>query len=711
MPVFGKLLSSWMRLGTYTRWFLPIALLILAVSVVRYHTLLATETAQADARYRSEARQLNLYLANTVLPLSVRSDSGNIGQVLRATLPLNPDLASIAWRGDGRQADVLAERQAGAPVATAPAWFARLAGMTAIHSRLQVSLPGGGDGVLELHYTPTLPLLGVWQAVRQQALLTVVNITLVVVLLSLLLASHRRLLTRLAQAIERLRGGDFTVRMASGATPEAQDLSRAFNGMVGDVGEMLDSLQESRQQLGVQLTETVHMQQVLQKMSWQNYHDVLTGLPNRTALAARFEQELFLARERQRLMAVCLFDLDHFQAINDRHGADAGDEILKQVAGRLHDFTGTAHYAARLGGDEFVVLLCGQTSLAAIEQNVQLLMRDLGLPYQCDQQTLQLTASVGIAVYAGKDLNAESLLRHADHAVYQAKLTGRNQYHFFDSHLDEEVRTHHNQRTEVRHALNHGELRLHYQPKVNMRTGAVVGMEALLRWQHARRGLLAPAQFLPLVEQTDLIIDIGEWVLRQALWQIQRWSAAGRHWVVSVNIAARHFQQPDFVLRLKTMLGEFPGVRASMLELEILESSALHDVEHVRRIIRACQALGITFALDDFGTGYSSMSYLKRLPANIIKIDQSFVHNMLTDRDDLHLVRAVIGLARSFRLTVIAEGVETIAHGERLIELGCDLAQGYGIARPMPADAVLDWADGFAAPPQWRAARYAEDQV
>ncbi|MEG1328320.1 MAG: bifunctional diguanylate cyclase/phosphodiesterase, partial [Janthinobacterium sp.] len=365
-------------------------------------------------------------------------------------------------------------------------------------------------------------------------------------------------------------------------------------------------------------------------------------------------------------------------------------------------------YAARLGGDEFVLLLCGQASIASIEQNVTQLMAELGRPYQCDQQALHMTASAGIAVYAGKDLNTESLLRHADHAVYQAKLTGRNQYHFFDTNLDEEVRTHHNQRTEVRQALINGELRLYYQPKVNMRAGTVVGMEALLRWQHPRRGVLAPAQFLPLVEQTDLIIDIGEWVLRQALWQMQRWSAAGKHWVVSVNIAARHFQQPDFVSRLESILGEFPGVRASMLELEILESSALHDIEDVRRIIRACQALGITFALDDFGTGYSSMSYLKRLPANIVKIDQSFVRNMLNDRDDLHLVRAVIGLARSFSLTVIAEGVESVEHGARLIQLGCDLAQGYGIARPMPADAVLEWAANFVPAPQWRVAQYSE---
>lgn len=700
-------------MGSYSRLFIPIFLLILAVSAVRYHALLDTETALANSRYQSDARQLDLYLANTVLPLAVRTGvqpmRDSVGQALRSALPLNRSLAAIRWDSASEHIEVLADRQLADQLASGvPAWFARLSGITAISSRLTVALPGGGDGTLDLHYAPGLPLTQVWHSVRHQAVLSAINIVLIFLLLGLILASHRKLLLRLVQASDRFRGGDFAVRLAAGATPEAQALARSFNGMAGDIEELLTSLKTSQRQLGEQLNETVHMQQALQKLSWQNYNDVLTGLPNRAALAARFEQELFLARERQRLLAVCLFDLDHFQAINDRYGAEAGDEILKQVAGRLHGFTGQVHYAARLGGDEFVMLLCGQASIASIEQNVTQLMSELSRPYQCDQQALHMTASAGIAVYAGKDLNTESLLRHADHAVYQAKLTGRNQYHFFDTNLDEEVRTHHNQRTEVRQALINGELRLYYQPKVNMRAGTVVGMEALLRWQHPRRGVLAPAQFLPLVEQTDLIIDIGEWVLRQALWQMQRWSAAGKHWVVSVNIAARHFQQPDFVPRLKTILGEFPGVRASMLELEILESSALHDIEHVRRIIRACQALGITFALDDFGTGYSSMSYLKRLPANIVKIDQSFVRNMLNDRDDLHLVRAVIGLARSFSLTVIAEGVESIEHGARLIQLGCDLAQGYGIARPMPADAVLEWADHFVPAPQWRIAQFSE---
>ncbi|MDN2699497.1 EAL domain-containing protein [Janthinobacterium sp. SUN073] len=703
-------------MGIYSRLCIPIFFLIFSVSAIRYHALLGTETALAKARYQSDARQLDLFLANSVLPLAVRTDShtmhDSVRQVLRGALPLNRSLASVHWDTADAHVEVLADKPLADSVeATVPAWFARLAGITAIRSRLTVALPDGGDGILDLHYTPGLPLAQVWQRVREQAVLSTINIALVFLLLGLILATHRRLLARLVQATDRFREGNFAVRLAAGATPEAQAVSHSFNSMAGDVEELFSSLKTSQRQLGEQLNETVHMQQALQKLSWQNYNDVLTGLPNRAALAARFEQELFLARERQRLLAVCLFDLDHFQVINDRYGAEAGDEILKQVAGRLHGFTGQVHYAARLGGDEFVMLLCGQANIASIEQNVTQLMQELSRPYQCDQQALHMTASVGIAVYAGKDLNTESLLRHADHAVYQAKLTGRNQYHFFDTNLDEEVRTHHNQRTEVRQALINGELRLYYQPKVNMRAGTVVGMEALLRWQHARRGVLAPAQFLPLVEQTDLIIDIGEWVLRQALWQMQRWVACGKHWVVSVNIAARHFQRPDFVSRLETILGEFPGVCASMLELEILESSALHDIEDVRRIIRACQALGITFALDDFGTGYSSMSYLKRLPANIVKIDQSFVRNMLNDRDDLHLVRAVIGLARSFSLTVIAEGVESVEHGARLIQLGCDLAQGYGIARPMPADAVLEWANNFIPAPQWKTAQYSEVSI
>ncbi|MDC8759766.1 putative bifunctional diguanylate cyclase/phosphodiesterase [Janthinobacterium fluminis] len=681
--------------------FTPIFFLILAVSGIRYKLLIDAETANASARYHAEAQELGKYLASTLLPIAGERDHAAVQAILSSALPLNQDLALIRWDCPNKHMEI-ANPAAGRQ--RYPDWFGGLTGIGALRQSFPVALKPGGSGMLSLTFAPTLPTNRIWDAMLKQASISGVSILLIYLLLGLILSANRQMLRHLAQATDRFQHGDYDARMRVRGTPESRALATTFNNMAGEVQTLLTSLRASEKSLGDQLAQTVQMQSALQQMSWQNYHDVLTGLPNRTALAARFEQDLFLARERQRMLAVCLIDVDHFQGVNDRFGAESGDDILKQVAARLHAFANQTHYSARLGGDEFVMLLSGPGDTAAIERIVAQLLEELSQAYLCDGQKLALSVSVGVAVYAGKETSTETLLRHADHAVYQAKLTGRNKYHFFDAGLDEEVRTHHNQRTEIRQALLAGEFRLYYQPKVNMRAGDVVGMEALLRWQHPRRGVLGPLQFLPMVEQTDLIIDIGEWVLRQALWQMQRWTAAGRHWIVSVNIAARHFQQADFVSRLKAILAEFPGVRASMLELEILESSALDDIEHVRRVMRACQQLGITFALDDFGTGYSSMSYLKRLPANILKIDQSFVRNMLNDRDDLHLVGAVIGLAKSFKLTVIAEGVETVAHGSRLMQMGCDLAQGYGIARPMPADAVLKWAAAFAPAPEWRAA-------
>jgi diguanylate cyclase (GGDEF)-like protein/PAS domain S-box-containing protein len=450
--------------------------------------------------------------------------------------------------------------------------------------------------------------------------------------------------------------------------------------------------------------DVTERRQLMQQISWQSNHDILTGLPNRAALAARFEQEVARARDQDYLLAVCLFDLDHFQHVNQALGQAVGDEILKQAASRLHDFAGQRHYVARLGGDEFVLLLPELEDRVGVERAMERLMAALSRDYVCEGQAVSMSASAGIAVYTGNEISADSLLRHADQALYQAKITGRNRYHFFDADLDEQVRTHHNRRTEVRAALRAGELRLYYQPKLDMRKGRIVGMEALLRWQHPQRGIVGPMDFLPIVEHSDVIVDIGEWVLREALRQLLVWRESNPDWVISVNIAARHFQRSDFVGQLTAILAEFPQVPPHMLELEILESSALSDISHVRRIMLECQALGISFALDDFGTGYSSMSYLKRLPADVLKIDQSFVRNMLVDRDDLHLVSAVIGLARSFGLGVIAEGVETIEHGAMLMRLGCDLVQGYGIARPMPADDVQPWVASFDQAKVWQAA-------
>jgi EAL domain-containing protein (putative c-di-GMP-specific phosphodiesterase class I) len=253
----------------------------------------------------------------------------------------------------------------------------------------------------------------------------------------------------------------------------------------------------------------------------------------------------------------------------------------------------------------------------------------------------------------------------------------------------------------VTQALANGELVLHYQPKVNMRRGTVVGFEALLRWQHPRDGLVPPLSFLPLVEQTDLIIAIGEWVIDQALAQLTHWADAGTVWPISVNIAARHFHQPDFVARLQAMLARYPRVLPQWLDIEILESVALHDIAQVSHTITACQSMGVTFSLDDFGTGYSSLSYLKRLPAQTLKIDRAFVRDILDDKDDLALTEAIIALSTVFGRSVIAEGVESAEQGVLLMRLGCDVAQGFGIAKPMPIEAVAAWAKQYVPDPSW----------
>ena len=326
----------------------------------------------------------------------------------------------------------------------------------------------------------------------------------------------------------------------------------------------------------------------------------------------------------------------------------------------------------------------------------------MAAPYAIEGEKILISASIGVAIYPLDESDPDTLLRHADLAMYQAKDEGRNRHHIFDVALDREGLNHRQQIERIKQAFDNGEFRVYYQPKVNMRTGKVVGMEALLRWQHPDHGVVRPLEFLPLVEHASLIVDIGEWVASQALTQIERWADQGRVWPVGVNIAARHFQHPDFLPRLKAILDQHPAVAPDMLELEIVESAALGDIQHVGRLILACQQeLGVRFALDDFGTGYSSLTYLKRLSTNTLKVDQSFVRDMLDDQEDLALVEAVISLATVFNRAIVAEGVETPEHGIMLMRLGCDIAQGDSIAPAMPPDDVWAWSQQFVPNRNW----------
>jgi diguanylate cyclase (GGDEF)-like protein len=447
------------------------------------------------------------------------------------------------------------------------------------------------------------------------------------------------------------------------------------------------------------ITDLKNTQARLEKIA--NY-DTLTGLPNRALLTDRLRMALSRARRNKRLLAVCFFDLDSFKPINDQHGHAVGDRLLAKVAQRLLLAVRESDTVARLGGDEFVLLLTGLNHSLEVVSSMARITASLSPAFVIDGLSLSVTASIGITVFPHDDADPDTLLRHADQAMYEAKRLGRNRFQLFDATEDVELHSLATQRQRIAEALEHGEFRLYYQPKVNMRHGTVIGVEALIRWQHPERGLIAPGEFLPLVNEHELICDIGDWVLREALRQMQAWHQAGLSWPISVNISARHFLRPDFVARLTELLKAYPDIPAGHLELEIVESAALEDVESMRTVIGACHQLWIGFALDDFGTGYSTLTYLKQLAADTLKIDQSFVREMLKDKQGLSIVDGIINLAAVFEAEVVAEGVETAEQGAMLLRLGCDQAQGHAIAMPMRAATVPAWAAAYGPDPGWR---------
>ena len=432
------------------------------------------------------------------------------------------------------------------------------------------------------------------------------------------------------------------------------------------------------------------------------HFDALTGLPNRVLLGDRLQQAMLRCNRQERALAVAFLDLDGFKGINDAHGHDVGDDLLIAVGQRMKSVLREGDSLARIGGDEFVAVLVDLDRPDACEPVLDRLLAAAAEPVAVGGHVLRVSASIGVTLYPQDGVDADLLMRHADQAMYLAKQSGRNRWHLFDLAHDTAAKSQRESLEQIREAFDLGQFVLYYQPKVNMRTGRLVGAEALIRWQHPQRGVLPPAAFLPTMEGHPISLEVGDWVIATALSQMATWRAQGLHVPVSVNIGAGQLQQAGFAARLAERLRRVPDIPPGCLELEVLETSALEDIAQVSEVMQACKALGVRFALDDFGTGYSSLTYLKRLPADMIKIDQSFVRDMLEDSEDRAIVEGVVGLARVFRREVIAEGVETRAHGMVLLELGCELAQGYGVARPMPADQLPAWAAQWQAAPAWQ---------
>jgi diguanylate cyclase (GGDEF)-like protein/PAS domain S-box-containing protein len=481
-------------------------------------------------------------------------------------------------------------------------------------------------------------------------------------------------------------------------------LSRRKNGEKYVVGITISAVKDAVGKVShyVALFSDITLQRDHQcQLEEMAHFDALTKLPNRALFADRLNQAMLQCQRRHNSLAVIFMDLDGFKDINDTYGHAVGDELLIIVSHRMSDTLREVDTLARIGGDEFVAVLNDLINAEDYKMALERLLRAASDPISVGDAILKVSVSIGVAIYPQDDADADILIRHADQAMYIAKKAGKNCYHLFDRALDNAVNLKLENISNISAALNKHEFILYYQPKVNMSMGEVVGVEALIRWQHPVRGLVPPLDFLPLIENHAISLEIGEWVIDTALSQISQWQSIGITLPISVNISAYQLQQTDFVERLAKLLAAHADVSPHLLELEILETSAFSDINYVIATMKSCIALGVQFALDDFGTGYSSLTYLRRLPANLIKIDQTFIRDMLTDADDLAIVLAVVSLAKAFQLEVIAEGVETVEHGTALLQLGCNKAQGYGIARPMPASDILTWLSSWQPYRAW----------
>lgn len=436
------------------------------------------------------------------------------------------------------------------------------------------------------------------------------------------------------------------------------------------------------------ITQAKEQQKSLEHLA---YHDALTQLPNRILFSNRLQKILAHAERTNEVIAICYIDLDDFKPINDKFGHEVGDQLLVKLAKRLEDNLRKDDTIARLGGDEFALLLSGLHSTAEYTKTLDRILSAIEAPFHIGQHTFSISASIGYTVYPSDKNPPDTLLRHADHAMYHAKTHGGKQHHLFDLQLAQLSRDKHQLKEDIAEALKSEQFKLYFQPQINVHTGQVIGMEALIRWQHPQKGLLLPHEFLPLIENTHQIIEMSEWVIKRALTELRQWLKAGFELHVAVNIAAHHLIEKSFELQLSKTLQMFADVPPRLLNLEITESAAIGEITNVTHIIQQCKKLGVTFAIDDFGAGYSSLTYLRRLPVDCIKIDRSFINGMLLDSEDLAVVSSIITLCKEFKRSVIAEGVESADHAETLLTLGCHLVQGHRIAKPMAASQVVKW--------------------
>ena len=466
--------------------------------------------------------------------------------------------------------------------------------------------------------------------------------------------------------------------------------SRAAEELQTTADEHLMILQQTNARLVVATIEAHELAEQVQaardQMDHFAHHDALTGLPNRMLLQDRLGQAIESARRQDRQLAVMFLDLDRFKHINDSLGHAVGDQLLQSAAQRLVDCLRHSDTISRYGGDEFVVLLPHVEHAEDAALSADKMLAALALPQRIGQHDLHIGASIGISIYPNDGQDTETLIKSADTAMYHAKESGRNNYKFFEQDMNTRAVQRQSIEACLRRALERQEFVLYYQPKINLLSGAIVGVEALIRWQHPEQGLLLPAQFVPIAEDCGLILPLGRWVLREACLQARIWRQAGLPPItVAINTSAHEFRAKDFLENIRATL-EDTGLEPRYLELELTESVLMRDADSADSALCAVAGLGVKLAIDDFGTGYSSLSYLRRFSIDALKIDQSFVNRMISNQDDAAIVSAVISMGKSLKKRVLAEGVETSEQYSFLLALHCDEGQGNYFGRPVVAE-------------------------
>lgn len=676
--------------------FLPVRLSLLISAVVLFcgaveRTISLNQAIQQVSHQENQTVQAfaNDQMAR-LLDRGTDLRQSDVSALLKQSLRYHPEVAKVTWRLPGQ--DTISVRN-DSPEVSAPHWLSQRMNAREIQSNLAPATGSATVGSATLSAWPNQAWFArqVWQN-----FLPSVWLWLLATLASFLTAwaLFKRHLTGFHELAAVCKSFLTTpaFQVPSRGSRDLQKITHTLNAMSNTMKKIRD-VAKSKVELS----------------TWYADHDVLTRLPNRRLLLDRLQQALGRCKREQETMALIRFNIDGFKDINTRHGHIFGDLVLAGLADRMSQSLRQGDTLAHISGDDFALILGNLRSDEEALIGLDRFLAALEKPLQIEDKALHLTASAGVSVQepviagTGQELlDAHQMLSQASRLMHMAKNAGAKQIRTWrdDQVVAESIDQQWANRLYA--AVSNDELRLHYQPKIDMQSGQVTGLEALVRWQHPNLGLLMPGAFLPHVEATDAIVLTGKWTLLEAIRQMSTWLEEGQSWPVSVNVAARQLTESDFLSHLKSSLTSYPSVDPHWLTLEILETSALEDMAQVRTIVEAIQELGVSCSLDDFGTGYSSLTYLKQLPVDEVKIDQSFVRGMLEDNGDLAVVEGVITLCKVFDRRVVAEGVETLEHGAMLHRLGCQIMQGWAIAKAMPGTDVPAWCRNYAMPKMWQ---------